>query len=55
MLPKTRLSLIGLMLIGSGVYAVLVAYDPGVASAVALGYVAFLLTILAAVEFWKKP
>jgi cell division protein FtsW (lipid II flippase) len=43
------------MLVLSAAYAVLITKDPDVASAIALGYVALLLTIFAAVEIWKKP
>lgn len=53
--PKARLAWIGVVLAGSAFYAVLIAYDPRVASAIALGYVAVLLTIFIVVEVWKKP
>jgi len=44
-----------LMISLSAIYAVLVAYDSGVASAIALGYVAVLLTVFLASNVRKKP
>jgi pilus assembly protein TadC len=54
MLPNTRLILCAVIIIGSGLYALLVARDPDVASALMLGYVGVLLTIFVATEVWKK-
>lgn len=54
MLPNTRLILCLVIVIGSGLYALLVKQDPDLASAVMLGYVGILLTIFIATEVWKK-
>lgn len=55
MTPKIRLTLVGGILVMSAAYAVLVEKDPGVAAAVASGYVAILLTIFFLLNTWKKP
>jgi hypothetical protein len=55
MRPKTRLGWIAVSIVATFVYAVLVAQDPGTASALMLGYVGLLLTIFVANEIWKKP
>lgn len=55
MSPKIRLILVGGILVISAAYAVLVEKDPGVAAAVASGYVAILLTIVFLLNTWKKP
>jgi hypothetical protein len=55
MTPKIRLALVGGILVMSAAYAVLVEKDPGVAAAVASGYVAILLTIFFLLNTWKKP
>lgn len=55
MRPNARLLLCGLTILLSACYAVLVARTPEVATAVAVGYVALLLTIFVAVNVWKKP
>ena len=55
MTPNTRLSLIAGIIIVSAAYAVVVRKDPSVASAIAAGYVAILVTVLSLVHFWKKP
>lgn len=54
MKPGFRLALAALMIIGSACYGLLVAQDPGLASAVASGYVAAVLTLFVLVTFWKK-
>lgn len=51
---RTRLILCAVVVVGSVVYAILLASDLNLASAVALGYVAILLTILVAIEWGKK-
>jgi hypothetical protein len=43
------------MILGSASYGVLVKKDPAIASAVAMGYVALILTIFVAVQVWRKP
>lgn len=55
MRPNTRLSLSAVIIIGSALYAVLVARDPQVAGAVASGYVAILLSVFVLVNYWKRP
>lgn len=55
MTPNTRLSLIAGIIVVSAAYAVVVRKDPAIASAIAAGYVAILLTVLALVHFWRKP
>jgi hypothetical protein len=49
-----RLILCLVMIIGSATYGLLIYYDPTIAEAVALGYVAFLLTIFFATNHWKR-
>lgn len=55
MRPSVRLLMCAVMIVGSAFYAVLVSQDTQVASAVALGYVALLLTIFVLVNVWKRP
>jgi hypothetical protein len=45
---------VAVMIVGSSLYAVLVAWAPDVASAIMLGYVALLLTIFVANELRRK-
>lgn len=52
--PSTRLALCVVMIIGSALYGLLINYDPNIAEAVALGYVALLLTIFTVVNLWKS-
>jgi FtsH-binding integral membrane protein len=52
---STRLALVAFVLVGSAAYAVLVKKDPSVASAIAVGYVALLVTIITALQIWRKP
>ena len=52
---RVRAMLIAFVLIGSAGYAVLVKQDPSTASAVAVGYVAFLVTIITMIQIWRKP
>lgn len=55
MRPSLRLGLcFGIILFSFG-YAALVAWNPRIASASALGYIVVLLTIFVAVNVWKKP
>lgn len=55
MTPNNRLWLIATMIVISAGYAVLVKKDPGIASAIASGYVALLLTAVLLLNVWKKP
>lgn len=54
MRPNIRLIWCLVVVIGSSLYAVLVATNPNVASAVVLGYVAVLLTIFVLNEVWRR-
>ena len=54
MTPKCRLILIVLVIVGSAAYAVLVKKDPSTASAIAIGYVAFLVSIITLIQVWRK-
>jgi len=55
MTANNRLWLIAALIILSAGYALLVKKDPGVAAAIASGYVAILLTGVALLNLWKKP
>lgn len=55
MRAHTRLTLSAVMIILSALFAILIDQDPQVASAVALGYVALLLTAFVLANVWKKP
>lgn len=55
MRAHTRLTLSAAMIILSALFAVLVSQSPQVASAVATGYVAVLLTVFVMINVWKKP
>lgn len=54
MFPRTRLMLCAGMIVLSAAYAVLISVNPRVASAIALGYIAILLTAFIAVNFWRR-
>lgn len=55
MRPKTRLLMVAFIIVMSAAYAVLVKRDPSVASAIAVGYVALLVTIITAIQIWRRP
>lgn len=55
MTRNARLQLSIVMIVISAAYAVIVAKDPQVASAVAIGYVAVLITVTILTNVWKKP
>lgn len=55
MKANTRLALSLAVIVLSAIYAVLVTKNPALASAIASGYVAVLLTIFLLVNVWKKP
>lgn len=55
MKANTRLSLIAFLIVGSALYAFLIAKDPKFAEAIALGYIAMLLTVLTIINVWKRP
>lgn len=54
MSPRTRLIWTVGIIVGSSIYALLIALNPRVASALMLGYIGLLLTVFLVVEFWKK-
>lgn len=54
MSPSLRLLVCGALILLSAVYAVLVARDPTFASAIAVGYVAVVVTAILVVNLWKK-
>jgi hypothetical protein len=55
MSANTRLWLVAAVIVISAGYAVLVKRDPGVAAAVAIVYIALLLTVFVLLNVWKKP
>jgi|tagenome__1003787_1003787.scaffolds.fasta_scaffold20513553_2 hypothetical protein len=55
MTAKTRLGWIATIIILSSAYALLVKKDPSIAGAVAVGYIALILTLFLLLNFWKKP
>lgn len=55
MTSSARLMLSAALIVMSSVYAVLVAKSPEVASAVAAGYIAVLLSVFTLINVWKKP
>jgi hypothetical protein len=54
MSPKARLALCALIIAGSAGYGFLVAADSNLASAVALGYVSVLFTVLVLIKLGKR-
>lgn len=52
--PTIRLMLCGAIILASACYAVLVKTDPQVASAIASGYVAALVSVFVLLNVWKK-
>lgn len=54
MKPETRLILSAILIVGSAGYGVLLHEAPKLAEAVALGYIAALLTIITAINLWKR-
>lgn len=54
MTPNLRLRLCVAMVVMSTMYGLVVVQDPQVAAAIAVGYVALLLTLFTLVHFWKK-
>lgn len=53
--PKLRLALCGVIIILSAAYALLVGIDVEVAKAVALGYIAVVITIFLLMNIWRRP
>jgi|GraSoiStandDraft_4_1057263.scaffolds.fasta_scaffold1047388_2 hypothetical protein len=54
MSASLRLVLCGALILVSAIYAVLVARDPTTASAIAVGYVALVVTTILIVNLWKR-
>lgn len=48
--PSIRLALVGVILVESAVYGVLISYNPRIASAVMLGYIAVLLSLMVVIH-----
>lgn len=55
MTPRTRLAMLAGVILISAAYALLVKKDPQVASAIASGYVALMVTIFLLVHVWRRP
>lgn len=55
MKPDTRLILSAFVIVGSALYGMLLLEAPKFAEAIALGYIALLLTILTTLNLWKRP
>jgi uncharacterized membrane protein len=55
MKPSTRLIWCAVIIVGSAIYGLLIAYNPRVATAIMVGYIALLLTILLSIHVWKRP
>lgn len=55
MTSNVRLQICGVIIVLSAMYAVTVVKDPEVASAIAAGYIALVLTAILLVNLWKKP
>lgn len=53
MRPSTRLIWISVVILMSSIYGIVVLVAPEVASALMLGYVGLLLTIITVCEVWK--
>lgn len=53
--PRLRLWACVVMILVSAGYAVLVAKNLEIAKAVALGYIALMLTLIVIVNLWKRP
>jgi hypothetical protein len=54
MSPSLRLFVCGAVILLSAIYAVLVSRDPAFASAIAVGYVAVVVTAILVINLWKK-
>lgn len=52
--PDTRLILSVVMIIGSALYGMLLLEAPKFAEAIAVGYIAVLLTILTITNLWRR-
>jgi len=52
--PNARLRMSIFMIVFSAIYAVLIAENRDLAEALAVGYIALLLTVFVMVNIWKK-
>jgi hypothetical protein len=55
MTAYSRLITVAVIILFSAAYAVLVKKDPALASSIAAGYVAVLLSVVIVLNLWKKP
>lgn len=55
MTPRHRLIVCVVMILISAAYAVLVAKNLEIAKAIALGYIAVMLTLIVIINLWKRP
>lgn len=46
--------IIGVIVFSAG-YSILVVKDEGLASAISLGYIAVILTVMLLLRYWRKP
>jgi tryptophan-rich sensory protein len=54
MQANTRLALCGVVIVLSALYGLLLEQDRRLAEAVAIGYIAIMLTLLLVVNIWKR-
>jgi hypothetical protein len=54
MTANTRLAVCAVVIILSAVYALILEQDQGLAEAVALGYIAVVLTLMFILNVWKR-
>lgn len=54
MKANTRLAVCGLVILLSALYGLILNRDQGLAEAVALGYIAIVLTLLFILNVWKR-
>lgn len=55
MRPSIRLLWCAFIIVGSALYGLLIVRDSALASAVASGYVAALLSVFVLINLWKRP
>ncbi len=55
MKPSTRLFWVAMIIIGSALYAMLIAWNRPLTTTLTVGYIAVILTIFVTNELWKKP
>lgn len=52
--PRARLIWSAVLIVGSAVYALLIALDRSLAADIMLGYIGIVLTLLVLINMWKK-